>query len=937
MGDTVRNVIKNFLDAAIQGNLTQDPLDENSPKIPPALNPDILSLYNLNMETQVNVCPTGAESVEGRRNTWTKDGQTFWNIRVPKNAMQDPHWHDYELKFSLTMHAEAVGMTGWDWANKRSRWVAFDFDAISGHAPGVGVTDEKLQQVREAAVAIPWVQTRKSTRGGGLHMYVFFDDEGVPTENHSIHQGLARCVLSRMSQEAGFNFASAIDACGGNMWVWHRDATAANEGFLLLHEATQVLSLGDLPINWRDHVDVVTRKRTKIKVKGVPDSEDDDFDTMASSRNIIPLDDSHRLVMQRLSEEFNCTTVWVPEYNLLQTHTIGFAQLRETYPELYSGFFETNSEGSDPGQPNCFAFPMPQGGWKVYRFSKGHHEHESWTQDGRGYTSAYFNCRPDLETAALSMGAAEIDNGFQFTSLRLAERAAHSLGADLSEVADWMDDNRETELQRVKSTGRLKVKIEKRKSDIKPGNGWVEKRVWWEKIFKVECNPPEMANAEYPEFDNVFRAMVTSGGEHAGWAVWDDAQTDWDIQPMGNVKLMLQADQYSKNEAETVMGSVLKKRWRLVNMPFQPEFPGNRQWNYQAPQLRYSPAMLDDDVAPHHPHWDMILDHIGEELTEALPNNSWAVRHGIKTGRQYIQLWIAAMLREPFEPLPYLFLHGPENSGKSILHEAIGKLITGGICRADKPLTTNGEHNGELANAVLAVVEETNLNGRGSERALARMKEWVTSETISIRRMRTDAYLQLNTLHFIHCANDKEHCLIMHGDTRITMMFVRSLESDTEIPKAILKKALETEAPHFMTTLMDLELPPTNGRLRIPIVTTKGKAEIERLNMDPLTKFINEETYRVLGAKMPFSEFFSHFQRTLEDDEKAFWANRKVSSRIDKSLYPTGKCGGQNVTYIGNIAWDPNTVTDGDELFTDLPTGRLRTKFEIDALDGKRS
>ena len=927
MSKTVRTVISDFLSAASEGQLPRDPFKPGGQKLPVVNNPDTLDLYNPNMEVQINVSPTGAESIEGRRNTWTKDGQTFWHIRIPKNAMSNPHWQDYPLKFSLTHHTEAIGMTGWDWANKCSRWVAFDFDAITGHAPGVGITDEKLQQVREAAMQIPWVQTRKSTRGGGIHLYVFFNpDESIATENHIIHQGLARCVLSKMSQEAGFNFASAIDSCGGNIWIWHRDATSKNEGFSLLREATATLGLSDFPSNWRDHIDVVTRKRTKIKVRGVPDSEDEDFNVMASARNIIPLDETHKEIINLLGDA-GCTTVWVAEYNLLQTHTTGFTKLKEEHPDKYVGFFETNSDGTNPAEPNCFAFPMPEGGFKVFRFGKGHREHSSWSQDGQGYTSCYFNCRPNLESAALSMGAAEVATGYQFETLYHAAKAAKALGADLSQVEAWMDEDRETELQCVKQTGRLKIKIEKRPNDRKPGLGWSETRKYWEKIFKVECEPREMKNAEYPEFDNIFRAMVTPGGEQAGWAMWDVAQEDWDTGPANHVKLILQADGYTKNEAEQVMGTVLKKRWRLVNMPFMPEFPGNRQWNYKAPQYRYTPASLTDDECPKHPYWDMILDHVFADLDEALAENVWAIRFGIKTGRQYGQLWIASMLREPFEPLPYLFLHGPQNSGKSILHEAIAKLITGGICRADKALTSTGEHNGELANAVLAVVEETNLNGRGGERALNRMKDWVTAEFIQIRRMRTDSYLQQNTLKFIQCSNERNHCLIMRGDTRITILYVSEIDLDDEIPKTMLKKSLESESSHFMRTLLDLEIPPPRGRLRIPVIATRDKENLEVENMNWLLRFISEHTFEIKGTKIPYKEFYSRFQDILPEEDKSYWTHKQVKIFLPR-LNPSGRAGGAGETFIANMAWDPNTESDGVELI--LRDGRLKPKPEVD-------
>lgn len=927
MSKTVRNVIADFLSAAAEGRLPADPMEPDGKKRPPVNNPDILKYFNLNMEVQVNVSASGAEPVEGRRNTWTKDGNTFWHIRVPKNAMSDPQWQDYALEWSMVHHADAIGMTGWDWVNRNSIFVAYDFDAITGHAPGVGVTDEKLQQIREAAMGIPWVQTRRSTRGGGLHLYVFLDpNDPITTENHNVHAALGRCILSKMSQVAGFNFASAIDACGGNMWVWHRDANQANEGFSLVHEATEHLGLSDLPTNWRDHMDVVTRKRTKIKVRGIPDSEDGDFDEMASARNVVPLSDQHKEVIDRLGEA-GCTTLWVAEYNLLQTHTTGFAKLREEYPDDYVGFFETNSEGNNPGEPNCFAFPMPDGGFKVYRFGKGHREHSSWMQDGHGYTSTYFNCRPDLELAALSMGGAEVEGGYVFSTLRHAAKACVALGADLSDVEEWMDENRETQLSCVKATGRLKIRVEKRKQDKRPSIAWVEKPKAWERIFKVDCEPREMKNAEYPEFDNMFRALVSLGGEQAGWACWDQGQTEWDTGPPSSVKMMLQEEDFTKTEAEKIMGGLLKKRWRLVHVPFQPEFPGNRQWNWKAPQYRYSPTELKDDQVPKHKHWDAILDHVFCDLDEALADNMWAIRHGIKTGRQYGQLWIASMLREPFEPLPYLFLHGPQNSGKSILHEAIGKLITGGICRADKALTSTGEHNGQLANAVLAVVEETNLSGRGGERAVNRMKDWVTSEFIEIRQMRTDAYLQRNTLHFIQASNEREHCLVMPGDTRITMLYVSSLDPDEEIPKSMLKKALESEAPDFMRTLMDLEIPPTQGRLRIPVVTTRDKQYMESLSMNSLLRFIQENCSVVMGAKIPYKEFYKRFHEVLPEDEKGYWTHRRTTQNLPRQ-HPSGKAGGKGDAHIANLSWDANVKTDGIELV--LYEGRLRPRTELD-------
>ena len=155
-------------------------------------------------------------------------------------------------------------------------------------------------------------------------------------------------------------------------------------------------------------------------------------------------------------------------------------------------------------------------------------------------------------------------------------------------------------------------------------------------------------------------------------------------------------------------------------------------------------------------------------------------RHDILAGADWLLYLIACILRDPFEPTPYLFLWGPEDPGKSILHEAISLLVTKGVVSADRALTNPNNYNGELANAVLAVVEETDLSQSGCARN--RMKEWVTGRTLSIRRMRTDQYEQPSTLHFVQCANSLYYAPVWPGDSRITVCHVPALMKDDMIP-----------------------------------------------------------------------------------------------------------------------------------------------------------
>jgi hypothetical protein len=273
-------------------------------------NADLVGHWSIAMETQLNVIVGDGEPVAGKKSTWSNGSDTWHSIRIPKNAATDATWEDYKIGYPFDLYAEGIGMTGFDWKARRSRHFGYDFDALTGHAKGIGVSDQDLQRVKEAACALPYVEVRRSTGGGGIHLYVYLNDEGVPTENHTEHAALARCILGMMSAEVGFDFASQIDACGHVMWIWHRKMSAENHGLEIIKPATKRLGMADMPANWRDHIEVVRGRRTKVRINALAEDDTDPFEALASSRTIIPLDDSHKAQIEALMRS-GATTVWV--------------------------------------------------------------------------------------------------------------------------------------------------------------------------------------------------------------------------------------------------------------------------------------------------------------------------------------------------------------------------------------------------------------------------------------------------------------------------------------------------------------------------------------------------------------------------------------------------------------------------------------------------
>jgi len=858
--------------------------------------PDLIDQWSPNFETQLLVSKSKGELVEGLPSTYTDGKFTWHNIRVPKKANSEPEWFDYELGFPIDFFGVGIGTTWWDWGNRSSYRLGYDFDAITGHAVGVGISDDQLKQIRDLALEIDWIEARKSKSGNGLHLYAILD--GIPTENHTLHTALGRCVLGMASQACGFDFSQAVDACGGNMWIWHVEATHENEGFKLIKPATDKLSESDLPVNWRDHVEVVAKRRSRVRVRGIPEIELGDFEKLVSAKNNVKLNAEHRKHLQAI-EEAGASCSWVHDHGLAQTHTWA---LKEVHKKLgLKGFFETNSEGRDLGTPNCFMFPKSDGAWHVCRFSKGMSEHGTWQQDGIGYTSTAFNEVPSLRKACHACGGGELTDGqgYCFRNVEDAKLALKMLGEEVEIPAALA--LRCVTVKRNKD-GRVVIAIDWANGDPDWIDGFVadrKRKKQWVRVLNLQADEavkvPDVRSEEY------VRNVISPKNVRLYYTARTDSGA-WVRGSLTDAKTLLRAIGHTKDEAEVLCGTSGFRPWTAVSLPFQPEYPGGRQWNIDAAQLRYQPADLDSDEVPHHPHWNMVLSHLGKDLDQTIAKLEWCKKAGIRTGGDYLLYWYACVILEPLEPLPYNFFYGPQNCGKSIAHEGAALLINKGVVSANRTLTNGNEYNGELEGSVIDVIEERNV--AKSEYALSRIKDWVTAQTLSIRRMYCDPYEVPNTTHWIQCANDRGHCPVLPGDTRINVIYVSPLEQ--EIPKKELLAKLEEEAPHFLRTVFDLELPPLYGRLRLPVIESATKRRAVEENRSVLCNFVDKECFDTPGYSIPFSKFKERFFAFIGPDGASEWSDIRLSRALQDD-YPTGKMA-NGKTHVGNLYFTPQSL-----------------------------
>lgn len=860
--------------------------------------PELAALYNHDMEVQVNVAQDGGERVSGEYqghhwNGWS-DGTTMWkSFRIPWQANSDPVYKDRELRFS-TQRIEAIGMTGWDWKERVSRWVGYDFDSMVGHVKGL--TPAELDGIRARVEALEYVTIHRSKGGMGFHLYVHLDPV-IPTENHTVHAALARAVMSKISADVGVNLFLSVDKLGGNLWVWHRDAQ--RNGFTKIKDGVPLTSV---PENWRDHVEVIDGKRHRVRPLISHEDSEVPIEDLSSRQRHVNLDGDHMTLLKWL-EDNQYAIVWDSDRNMLVTHT---AALRAAHEALeLRGIFYTDAKGGDKLDKNCFAFPLRAGAWAVRRFGLNTQEHAAWQRDSAGWTRCLFNHPAELAAAAAAHDGLENAKGnFVFKSLLKAMAALKDLGMPTFEL-DPVIQMREAILSPIRdSTGKLLLRVRRQGSD-NALEGWLQsnrpKGEFWEKVVVIEGRYEE---PEPPDW--VVRHAITES-QDAGWCIL--TQNGWTWEPRQNVVTVLRSMGHAGKDVDKLVGLAIVNPWILVSIPFEDEYPGGRRWNRNAAQLVTTPR-----EGPH-PTWDLIINHCFKGLD--VSSDEWCKKYGINTGGEYGLCWTAAMFQHPYKPLPYLFFVGPQNSGKSSFWEGLQRLFANprrGCVKADNALRSRDGFNMELQGAILAVIEEISL--RRNEEAYNRIKDLVTGRTFTLHEKHRTPIDVPNTLHFIQCANKPDFCPVEVGDTRIVMTYVDCPEE--EIPKDVLMARLDEEAAAFLYTILHLELPPTPGRLRIPVIETTLKEDQAESNRNELEEFIADHCYAIPGAAVMISHFYEKFFDWLPLDRHQFW-NRRVVKRKLPAEHPTGRYTGQGQIHIGNLSFEEvepgkRLVRKGDRL-----------------------
>jgi hypothetical protein len=296
---------------------------------------------------------------------WTPDGETQLlfadkRVRIPRDGNGEPHFDDTSKHPSFST-LRAIGVTGWNWVDRRSTFITIDVDGLN-HADGHD--QQTIDDFIARLSLVAEVELGRSKGGEGIHARLYFDPDRLPiARTRKDHISNGKRALAWLAGRVGQDLEAKTDCCGVVAWIYHVDR--AEDGFRLLKPSTAFM-----PEGWESELppSVTT-------------------DTCANDEPPTPVTSRHQAIIDAVVHRgFG---EW--KDGRLTTHTHNLLALAEDASLKILGGFATTATGKDgPSDRNCFMYPADNGSWRVYRFGKTT-EHETWWKSPAGYMTTWFN------------------------------------------------------------------------------------------------------------------------------------------------------------------------------------------------------------------------------------------------------------------------------------------------------------------------------------------------------------------------------------------------------------------------------------------------------------------------------------------------------------------------------------------------------------------
>ena len=699
-----------------------------------------------------------------------------------------------------------IGPTGWNSVDHQTEFIGLDFDQHDG-GRSVDLTAEQIAQVDQWAAAIPYVAASTSKSGLGRRWIVRLA-EPIPSATPDDHRRVADAIMAKLSADLGFDLRPYVCTYGGPMFLWARRPKPG--GLQLIKAAVEPLKLPD---DWQ------TLAKPKLR-NGMTDAQKRELDTELASNNV-QLDAAHRSIIATLeSAGYHTEVIEQGGKTIIRLHTAGLAI--DHARNKRKGPFATNSAGNNPSEPNAYAFLLPHGGLAVYRYGNAP-EADCWKTSAAGTRYIHYNVPLTFDATCDMCGGVFSAPGEYAFKCEIEELMRH-LGIDFTMPNELKGKNTTVKKKGEQLTVSVPGTPDER--DRWTLDGWkYDRRKWTHYVRDYEESP---AAVSMPKSDDHIRFTV-SNKKGEGWH-FKDAKGEYVGVGLDAIKTWLRGQGFGKEQVEATCAYHQSYNWELVNIPFAGETPGNRVWNRDGAQFAFEPEKGPCD------YWYKVLAHCGRGLDDAVFNDPWCRRQNIMTGGDYLLWYVAKMFQDPRQRLPYLFIFGPQNVGKSTLPRACRMLMRDRRGAPDlSRVLRKDDFNHKMFGAVLCELTEVDLSTNPQIRNT--VKALIESDLLDIRGMYDrNSGDHDNYTHWIHTSNYLHYCPILEGDTRIVVIQAVPFDGE-EIPTAEMVSLLRAEAPAFLHRILNMRLPKRgDGRLYLPVLNTPAKeaaiAELRSLKDD---------------------------------------------------------------------------------------------------------
>lgn len=311
-----------------------------------------------------------------------------------------------------------------------------------------------------------------------------------------------------------------------------------------------------------------------------------------------------------------------------------------------------------------------------------------------------------------------------------------------------------------------------------------------------------------------------------------------------------------------------------------------------------TPIMLNTGKAP-----KAMPAIINKVISHALGNDQAIVDHFIN--------WLATIVQTRDRTRTAWVLHGTEGTGKGILINKIIRPMFGTHVALRRMEELSEKYNHFMEGSFIVFVDEVQTKALQNEQGvMAKLRNFITEETVPIRQMYSNAIEVRNYTNWIFSSNMADPVSIKRGDRRFNVgkyQANRLTMTDTEIDK------IAKEVQAFYNYLAEY---PADYELAGKIIETQDRnilISISENSVDTVGNALLNGTFEFFMDQMPTDD--SHKRNALTMNKVADYTAvlKTLMARTDPA---TGKC---NITRdelrtmfdycVGNVPTTPNKFT----------------------------